>query len=88
MATIIFDSEITRVGGDWIWLCNPKKDIDFCYDKLCNVFLSDILKAWFRLKQSCNDIITDEVLWYNTNIKVNKKTVFFKAWSVIKEFIL
>ena len=42
---IIFANEITKVGGDWIWLCNPKKDTDFCHDKLCNVFLSDILKA-------------------------------------------
>ena len=79
---IIFCKEITNIGGEWIWLCNPTKDTDFCYDKLCNAFLSDVIKAWYRLKKSSNDTITDEVLWYNTKIKVNKSTVFYKTWSV------
>jgi hypothetical protein len=78
---LLSHNDIEGFGGDWIWLCRPEKHTDFWYDKMCNTFLSDVLKAWFRLRKSSDDKISDQVIWYNSSIKINRKTVFYKTWS-------
>ena len=61
----------------------PKTPIDFSYDKICNSFLCDVIKAWFKLR-NMDDEITDEVLWYNSKIKINKKKFCILNLGVIK----
>ncbi len=78
---VFFSKEIFKVGDVWVWLCNVYKDTDFCYDILCNAFLCDVFRAWFRLRKVCEETTTDEVLWYNSKIKVKKKTIFYRTWS-------
>ena len=79
---VLFCKEISKVGGEWIWLCKPQTHNEFCYDKLCNTFLVEILKSWFKLRDKCCDTTNDELLWYNYNIKINKKTIFYRQWSI------
>jgi exonuclease III len=76
----LFSNELLKVGGEWIWLCNPKTNINFDYDIICNQFLCDVLRSWYKLRNMDNQEI-DEVLWYNSKIKINGKTIYFKSWS-------
>ena len=48
---------------------------------LCNAFICDVFKAWFKLRKVCEDTTTDKVLWYNSKIEVKKKTIFYRTWS-------
>lgn len=77
---ILFSNELFKIGGDWIWSCKPKGLTDFRYEVINNSFLCDVMKAWFKLK-NMYDEKTDEVLWYNSSIKINRKTIYFKSWS-------
>ena len=76
----LFSNELFKIGGDSIWLCKPKCHTDFRYEKINNSFLCDVIKAWFKLK-NMYDEKNDEVLWYNSSIKINRKTIYYNSWS-------
>ena len=48
--------------------------------KINNNFLCDVIKAWFKLK-NMYDEKNYEVLWYNSSIQINRKTIYYKSWS-------
>ena len=77
---ILFSNELLKIGDEWIWFCNPKTHIDFRYEKIDNEFLCEVLKSWFALKKTQKENL-DEVLWYNSKIKINRKTIYYKSWS-------
>ena len=47
---ILFQREMSNIGGEWIWYCKPKLVTDFCYKKLCNTFLCEVIKLWFEFR--------------------------------------
>ena len=76
---ILFDNEIKKIGGDWIWQCEPANVCDLNVNKISNSFLKDILKGWLKLRKKYE--IVDKIIWYNSKIKIGKKTVFYRSWS-------
>ena len=54
-------------------------------EKSKNMFWKDVMKSWKRLiccfeKSNYDKVIANSVLWYNENIKVNRKTLYLKVW--------
>ena len=76
----IFKNELSKFGENWVWSCNPACNADFNYSKISITFLRDVLKAWFELRNACHEKCSD-ALWYNSNIMICKKTVFYENWS-------
>ena len=63
-----------------IWKCNVK-DIHLEAISDYNGFWSDVLKAWCKLNYSRKDNLTDildSIIWYNSDILVNNKPIFYK----------
>ena len=62
-----------------IWKCNiDKKDVLKQFE---TGFWKDVLSAWakWHFKENCLDEnILDQIIWFNSHIKVNKKTVFYR----------
>lgn len=60
---LLFAKEILKIGGDWIWQCEPQYISDLNMNKVKNAFLKDILRSWFRLRDK--NEVSNKVLWYN-----------------------
>ena len=67
---------------DQIYFLNAilmKKDIHTCFKD--NQFLMDILIAWRKLnKKDAILCFGQEVIWNNTHIRANNKTIMYKTW--------
>jgi hypothetical protein len=54
--------------------------------KIKNKFLTDVLEAWCRVHYVPPDQLEDDldrkmqIIWYNSDIRINNRPVFFKAW--------
>ena len=77
---LFFKNEIEKIGGDWIWQCEPSNVSDLNLGKLNNDFMKDVLAAWFKMR--IQHQVTNKVIWYNSKIKVGRKSVYYKNWSV------
>ena len=71
-------------------ICNINKVeyfLDSNYDLLCHginsEFYNDVFRVWKEIKytsvQSSTDILNQNI-WYNHNIKINKKITFYEDW--------
>jgi len=76
-----YKHHLSQLGGDLIWECNIKPT-DKCILSIKNVFIRDVVHAW------CSSIYYDpslmkfkhQILWNNSAIIINKKSVFKQAW--------
>ena len=76
----LFKNELSKFGENWVWSCKPSCDDDFDYSKISNTFLRDVLKSWFKLRNVCDEKCMD-ALWYNSDVKISNKTVYYGTWS-------
>ena len=77
----IYLKQIDKFGGKLIFECNLNlKDLIKSF-KIDSGFLSDILQSWCTLNFNENiDNIKKEVIWNNSHIKNNNKTILYKSW--------
>ena len=75
-----YDHKLNVFGGNLIFESSlSQTDIKALFKK-CS-FLRDIILSWMLVKNTDKEPIIDrEILWNNSNIKIDKKTVFFKSW--------
>ena len=80
----------SKIDVKEILKCNlSPADIDHCWRKKpCQLWV-DVLKSWCSLnyKSYDNGDITNQILWFNSNIKILKKQCFIRtfierAWSI------
>lgn len=66
---------MSGVGKDFYFRCNLNKEDS---PKISNSFITDVCKAWSTLSFK-NPIskFENEIIWDNSNVKVNNKTVFY-----------
>ena len=86
----LYEYDFKKIGGNILFECNFN-DIDVIKHLILpdvikhfksKPFLKDILIAWSNL--NFKPIIYshfNEILWNNSNIRVDDKTVFYKRWS-------
>ena len=69
----------TGIRNSIFWECNLAEE-DVKFFKCRNKFWNDVLKAWARFNYECpvkQEDIYDQILWYNSNIKINNRLVFY-----------
>jgi hypothetical protein len=77
---------ITTLFGkvkDYFWECNLKyEDVSKSFN-IKNMFSKEIIEAWCRY-HFCNfeniKDIRDQIIWYNSHIKVNKQVLRYNSW--------
>ncbi len=61
------------------------KDLEKVIPGKLNLFWKDVLKSWCEYNH-CNPMdkfaIQNQVIWYNSYIKINSRTCFYKQWNV------
>ena len=66
-----------------IWDCNILYD-DLPMSQQLNPFLREILKTWCNMNSNSQveniDEVAEQILWWNSNIKINKQVVFYKNY--------
>ena len=63
--------------GKCIWKCKLHEgDVDSL--KIKNQFWVDTLKSWCQYNYYKEDRIENQIIWYNSHIKVNKKVIMWK----------
>ena len=64
--------------------CNLSvKDINQCWKKTPPIFWLDVLKQWCHYNFVQAEEVGDpknEILWFNSNIRIENKVVYYKAW--------
>ena len=76
----LYENDFKIFGGNVLFECNFN-DADVIKHFKNKPFLKDILLAWSKLNSK--PIIYNhfnEILWNNSNIHVDEKTVFYKSW--------
>ena len=75
---LLLITNIEKYGGNYIWLAKEKQPI---FLKDLNPFWKDVFLAWNKINmQQKGENYLSEPLFFNENIKINRKTVFLKAW--------
>jgi hypothetical protein len=74
-----YKSEFNKLGGKLFLECNiSEKDVPILVK---NTFLQEILSSWAKANYTENiSSVIHEILWHNSNIKVDNKTLFFQNW--------
>ena len=84
--TISDDSSIANIAfntinwklKEWVFDCNLAPT-DVKYMEIRNRFWSDMLKAWCEYNyENENTYDTDQPIWYNSNIRINNRPVFWE----------
>ena len=60
-----------------IWRCNINKD-NVKQIKIKNVFWVDVLESWCEYNYYCNSKIENQILWFNSKIKLKGKIFFWQ----------
>jgi hypothetical protein len=76
---LLFAKGLQKIGGEWLWQCEPSTVSDLNLSNINNAFLGDVLIAWFKLCVKYE--VTNKVIWYNSKIKIDHKCVFYRSWS-------
>ena len=63
----------TKLGPD-IWRCSIKPE-DIKYLKIKDVFWEDVLKSWSQFNYYYHRNIENQIIWYNSAIRVGGKPV-------------
>ena len=81
----VFDDSLKKHGGEAIFSCNLHKD-DIPMLGISNPFVREVLETWAEIHFS--DVATissanigDQIIWYNSLIRINDRPVFYKHWS-------
>ena len=71
-----YDHKIEKYGGNLIFESSlSKSDVNALFNKC--TFLKDIISSWMKIKNPDNNFNKDrDILWNNSNIKINKKNYF------------
>ncbi len=69
----------SKFGGNLIWNYHPNSFAKI--SKNLNQFWKDILCIWGKLYVSPQNF-RSQPLWYNSNIKVGNKEIFYRDWSI------
>ena len=76
-------SDIERFGGNYVWLCKDKCPSFF---NSLNPFWKDVYHSWIKLTNLNLSPVNIEPLsqpiFHNTDIKINKKTIFYQDWYI------
>ena len=80
---------LTQTGlKDILWSINISPN-EFPYHILKDQFLIDIVRAWLEYKYHSRldedellRNISSETIWYNYNIKINNRCIFYKSWNI------
>ena len=64
----------------WLWNCNiDKKDLSFLTRNVSSQFWKEVIEAWsifsFKKELSVSEI-RDQIIWFNSHIKIQKKPTF------------
>ena len=72
--------QLKPYGGNLVFQCTPnKKDVEYICQT--NLFLLDVMQAWFDIKQiSDKEYFGKSIIWNNQNIKIDKTIVYYKEW--------
>ena len=75
-----YDHKLNKHGSNLIFESSlSQPDVNALFHK--SYFLKDIISSWMKIKNTNKTInIERDILWNNSNIKINKKTVFYKDW--------
>ncbi len=77
---IIYEDILERYGGKMLFNCKVQSK-DTSHIGRDNIFLNNVVKAWSKINYSNkNESVSKEIIWNNTNIKHQNKTIFFKEW--------
>lgn len=77
---VLFLSCVENYGGNYIWLVKNEQPSFLC--KL-NPFWKDVYYAWTSLTgKKPDENKLSEPLFFNNNIKINNKPIFFKDWHL------
>lgn len=78
----IYERDLNRFGGDILLESSmSKEDIVYLFSR--RPFLRDVLLAWNRLtNKTVIYNYGNEILWNNSNIRVEDKTVMFNNWQL------
>ena len=66
----------SAIGVD-IWKCSIEPS-DVQSMKILNTFWSDVLTAWSEFNYYYNRRIENQIIWYNSNIKINGKMIMWR----------
>ncbi len=70
------------ISLDLFWYCNMNQDDVYAVtNNISNMFVKHMMQAWFkyRFNNPTNiDQIYNQVIWFNSHIKINSRTVFNK----------
>ena len=75
-----YDHKLNKFGSSLIFESSlSQSDVNALFNK--SYFLKDIISSWMKIKNTNKILNIDrDILWNNSNIKINKKTVFYKGW--------
>ena len=72
--------------GDYIWECQfIKKDIINILPGIDSVFWQNVLENWSEINFNdpiSGDQVRQQILWFNSNIRIEEKPVLFNNWLV------
>jgi len=77
--TLILDT-FSKFGGNLVWQYHPIS-LDKI-SKLLNPFWKNILELWSEIYEEPNNCYS-QTLWFNQNILIGNKTVFYADWAEI-----
>ena len=81
---VLFNAELQRCCGDFVFQCNLKREDLHSHFKISDVFLKEILEIWCELNYE--DTLTSrehfhsQFLWTNSLVRVGQKPVFYSKW--------
>ena len=76
---IIYETIIKKYGGNLIFESNLKEE-DIKQIIPHNKFFQDVLIGWNNIKCKQNNNLKENLIWNNSNIKIDGKTLFWKEW--------
>lgn len=80
---ILFSEALKSHGGMLLFRCNFDEGEPFIH-KIRNKFIKDVVKSWallhYKVPENPHEV-RNQVLWYNSEIKIGKKIVFWKKWQ-------
>ena len=79
----LVQKQLECVGGNFIWKCNFTEEDNFL-SNITSSFLYDLLVAWSHFKVQYHEgkshiLSCHEIIWNNTGIQVNGKSVFLQT---------
>ena len=79
--------KVNKIPTKLLFKCNlHSKDIAHCWKKLPVPFWVDMMQHWCEYNytniKDCSDDVLNEIIWFNSNIRVQNKPVFHKICMI------